>query len=524
MKKTLLTSFFLFLSLIFLFASGNFHIENKFMAIENLHDLSRNIELKMNSIDRVIPQERFKGSFLNVLNLDPSCVNLKIEDGMDKGGYVDFLINSANCSTNSNSYLIRIFKGKGGTFTKVQFLFNGKHTLEDILDIDCVNVSVEEEDDHLGITFDFNGCDEVSGKVFLDIYFHEENGNSVLDDISLSYDRDFSPDEFVNFISENCETTCTYNLSEPYGGDDKTYYRDLIVDFSNNEEYPIDGNVVYVLQFDENGDRTYVKLTDYENNLLYYDPTDFLVSFLEDNFCADVKVSKEDMGNSKYHAEIDAELHSNECENNNYNLNGVLKISYYLVEKDGDLFFDSLDNVEYEEGEGKYLYIEYNGNVWEIDFYEIFNFNEIEEVAGNYKLVGSLTISEDEEVSYDIYLEDLENSEVIFHFSSENEEKLKFINKKSYPYAGKSLFDLPEIEVFSMGNLKQFVKPEFTFNFTYGNFDEAEVNVVFHLRTVVGDNEIKNKIEKSFAIQIPEGGKYSIDFLNIFQFIGYKDF
>ena len=115
--------------------------------------------------------------------------------------------------------------------------------------------------------------------------------------------------------------------------------------------------------------------------------------------------------------------------------------------------------------------------------------------------------------------------ECLEYFKSlDEEEKLKFINKKSYPYAGKSLFDLPEIEVFSMGNLKQFVKPEFTFNFTYGNFDEAEVNVVFHLRTVVGDNEIKNKIEKSFAIQIPEGGKYSIDFLNIFQFIGYKDF
>ena len=522
MKKTLLTSFFLFLSIVFLFSSGTLNMGNKCSHIENLYDISKNVELKMLSIERIIPQEKFRGSFLNLLNLSPSCMDFQIQKNENKGGYVNFLMR--DLSSNSNTYLIRIFNGKDDNPSKVQFLFNGKNTLRDILDSDCVNVSIDEEDNHLGIILDFNECEEVAGRVFLDIYFHEENGNFVLDDISLSYDRDFSPDEFVNFISENCETNYTYKLSEPYGGDDRTYYRNLIVDFSDNEEYPIEGNVVYVFQFEESGDRTYVKLVDYENNLLYYDPTDFLVSFLEDNFCADVKVSKEDMGNNKYHVEVDAELHSNGCENNNYNLNGVLKISYYLVERDGNLYFDSLDDIEYEEEEEKYLYVGYNGNVWEIDFYEIFNFNEIEEVAGNYKLVGSLTISKDDELTYDIYLEDLENSEIIFHFFSENDEKLKFISKKSFPYAGKSFFELPEIEVFSSDNLKQFVKPGFTFNFTYGNFDEAEVKVVIYLRTVVGDNEIKNKIEKSFSIQIPEGGKYPIDFLNIFQFIGYMNF
>ncbi len=521
MKRILLIFLILTFFTLFMAASNSIHLKKPYCPIKNIDNTFVEIERIINYVSAPLPFNGKVEDNFSLLDLDSNCVNFNVENHIEDGGYVDFLFETTSCGYGYHTVDIRLFEDENYSVTAVQILVDGK-SFNVVVGENCPQVSVKTGDGYLGLTLNFDNCDfceNLSGNVYLDIYYTEEDGTYTLEDIKYSFDNSFSPDLFFSCLNQ--EADCgNFILSDPYDESDNTYYRDLTISFENcGDNFPIEGNFTFTFQFENSGDRTYFKLVSEENNLSYLDPTEYIVNYITDNLCGEVTVNGEDTENGKTFVTIEADLDSGNCENSDYgfDLTGHLEIEYYVAGK----YFDSFKSLNYVEKGNRYLEVNYDGYNWNIEFDETINFNGISELEGNYELIGSVTVNQDNTIEYDIYLKNIDNSDILFHFSSGEDDGLKFVNKSDYPYCGKSIFELPELKLFDSDNFKEYVKPIFAFDFSYGGIDEAEVKVVFHLKTVIGNFKFNSEIKKNFEVKLPQNSLHVIPFFNLFNLLNY---
>lgn len=491
--------------------------------IRNMDIVSFEMEHMMSSVRAVLPFSEIPEEELSIFELDPGCVNFNVDNHLDDGGYLDFIFDTTSCGMGSHVVDFRVFLDENNVVTNVLILVDGEERDFNI-ESKCPQVSIERDDGYLELAFDFGGCDfceGLNGKVYLEIYYTENNGVYTLQDVKYSYDKDFSPDLFVSCLNqqENCEKI---KLSEPYDENGDSYYRNLIISFENcGDNFPVTGNIVYTFQFYKSSDRTYFNLVSEKDNLTYLDPTDYLVNFIEEHFCSKSNVSKKDIGDGKDLVTINSDINTENCDNAYYALNGHLKIEYYVSDENGEYLFDSFKDLNFTENDDKYIEINFDGNTWNINCDERIYFDGVEELTGYYELIANITIGSDNSIGYDVYIQNLDNPDITFHFSSGENGGLKFVDSNDYPYEGKGVFSLPELNVINLNNFKEYVKPIFVFDFSYGRLDEAKVDVVFHLRSVIGNYVIKNKVEKKFKVILPKNNKHLFKFFNIFDFLNY---